>query len=190
MRIVLAGADGSGKRELVRELNKLFPEFDVSEPDTEAIYAPWAVGSLADYRTELMIATERAAVMAGTNILFTHSLLDSVVYASVRLMLMPQNNVLNLSRWYHTQIVITHMLRDSWKSDLVFFLRGNNGEHFQKEVERGFEIVFDELDLRPVILDDDAGQNLEESARIIKTEIEKYERTHAREDNSESSRED
>jgi len=133
MKVVLVGAPGTGKNELLCELVKRYKLSPWRSPNA---LLDQVVGQLADYRTELRLAISRA--QNPTHDLYDHSLIDSVAYTSTRYMNMLNNGTVSdeeLFRWMMTFHMAALLLRDSFKADKVVFIPGNDGESFSKQIE-------------------------------------------------------
>jgi hypothetical protein len=108
MIYVLAGAQGTNKLSVAEKLRAFLNEGEcvdgcfstVLDP---AIQTDYVVGFLADYRDELHLAVTRARKPSrDLNLIFTHSLLDNLAYAGVRLTgLFDQDpaNTHEIARW-------------------------------------------------------------------------------------------
>jgi hypothetical protein len=90
MTYTIVGAPGSGKRDVAEKLRAFLNEGECADscfyivPD-EVERNPDDYGFLADYRSELYLASGRATFRSiHQNIIFTHSLIDNVVYTAMR----------------------------------------------------------------------------------------------------------
>lgn len=155
--IVVVGAPGSGKSEIIQAL-----------ASKEEGLAEYAVGPLADYRYEVWLATQR--VMASmkekesTRVYF-HSLLDSVAHSTVRVTrLIELEDDVELLRWQLTLHLIARMLIDSFRADKIIFLRGNDGQPFNKDVEDALAAALKEFNAEYVTVEtpEQATQILQE----------------------------
>lgn len=161
MKIILVGAPGSGKRTKGRELRDALNVelYDVMGD----LYGELQLGDLSDYRTEVTIATDRLALEEGIH---THSLIDSLAYATARLhRMLDLKNVSDdqIMRWHAATAVIALMFVDSFKSDLIFFLDGNDRSEFGKTLEFALKSILEESNLSFHEL-----TNIEEAATLVR----------------------
>ena len=124
LRYYLVGAPDSGKSVVTEKLSTKLEIPGTSGWFPGGISEEYAEGLSADYRVELWIAAGRAMYNYG-NMIFTHSLLDSLAYASVRCSAALQAAGGDLSpqsvRWLTTLGAISRMAHD-WKKDDALFL--------------------------------------------------------------------
>lgn len=146
MRIILVGAPGSGKRTKGRELRDALGNVELHDVMGD-LYGELQLGDLSDYRTEVTIATDRLALEEGIH---THSLVDSLAYTATRLhRMLDLKNVSEdqIMRWHAATAVVALMFVDSFRSDLIFFLDGNDGSEFSKSLEYALKATLEESEL-------------------------------------------
>lgn len=162
MRIILVGAPGSGKRTKGRELRDALGNVELHDVMGD-LYGDLQLGDLCDYRTEVAIATDRVDLGSGIH---THSLIDSLAHSATRLhRMMELKNVSDqqLLRWQVTTGLISLMLVDSFRHDLIFFLKGNDGSEFGKTLEFALRATLEESELDFHELTD-----IEEAATLVR----------------------
>lgn len=174
MKIVLVGGPGIGKSKLAQELTKHIQIGVMSGIPATPTGA--ALGALADYRTELFLASYRAhgLIDEGTvPILYRTSLVDSAAYVSMRLAGMSLRPVLpdeEVVRWEFVLSAVTLMMRDSWDADLVFQLpwRRAGYEHYEDAVTAMQLDILNNLDQEFVTLDGTLTENAELIATMVR----------------------
>ena len=116
-------------------------------------------GFLADYRVELMLATQRACKKANDdNVIFTHSLVDSTAYAALRLsgLLNEDPNSPNLPMWGVTFDACLGMLIDGWKSDVTLFVPYKGEDEDARDLSKALTDILDSLPINYTEIDPDA----------------------------------
>lgn len=149
MRIILVGAPGSGKAKAVEAVLAVDTVEVVGDFDELSMAYDVQIGDLADYRTEIALAGDRA-LQGSRDGFFTYSLLDSVAHIAVRL-----NRILRTeaasqdakTRWLLTAHLVTTMLVDTFKADHVLYLPGNDGTDHSRKIEEALLELMDEMDI-------------------------------------------
>src|SRR6476646_8299649 len=110
-RVILCGAKGAGKSELLKALSEYQASLLNSGQDAPQLvpnhlddgkWGEWSLDKLADYRTELYVALDRADEDALPNAVYESSLIDNVSYAATRLAYIINDGIGtddDLSRW-------------------------------------------------------------------------------------------
>lgn len=161
MRIILAGAPGSGKSKILQQL----PEELIAAPDRADGEERLQTGDLADYRTELAIAVSRVEQEDGVA---KHSLLDSVAHTAVRLDRMIRNKSVSdkeLGRWIATAQLVVMLLQDSFKYDKVFFIPGNDGTEFAEQIEIALKALLEESQTNYTLT------SVDKAAKLVKEQV-------------------
>lgn len=177
-RIILAGAKGSGKSELLKALanDGLQSQYTyVPNQLDDGKWGSWALDRLADYRTELYVALDRADEEPLKHSFYESSLLDSVSYAATRISYIINDEVGDLddlARWEITLHAASRMLRDSELPDAVIYVPGHADEDFYEKLEEAIEASVWEFlpdDVKKYrLISDDTLQRVEEVATIVK----------------------
>jgi hypothetical protein len=164
VRVIIAGSTDSGKLELADAIRKELPHLSTVREVGEG--HDFAVGDLADYRVEAWLASNRTIKQLETdNIIMTHSILDNIVYTSIRLhrgltnQTLDQSSTLALSSMLAT---FMFFLLDSFKHDVLFFLPTDD------EQSAVFVDLLEEADLSYIVLDDDPKTNATNAIDIIR----------------------
>lgn len=126
--VVLCGAKGAGKSELLDELGK---QYNVTKTHDEE----W--DRLADYRDELLLALHRSDITLSSEF-HESSLIDSVAYAATRLTYIINEGIGtedDLARWEIVLHASARLLRDSVLPDAYIYVPGNDGEDFSIKLE-------------------------------------------------------
>lgn len=127
-RTIILGAPGVGKRKLANLVHDKRPHIEVQrEPGHTHPNA--ALGALADYRTELSLALDRAWFMERDHTISTHSLIDSFGYTFLRI----ENGVEYMTEaevelWLLNLALIGKLAEDSLRFDNIFVLTGASEE--------------------------------------------------------------
>ena len=176
--IVLIGAPGSGKTELAEAIKHLHPSFGIGDSPQSMVPGGIAIGQLADYRAESHLATSRIfqeQIMRnnGLNMIYTHSLIDSLAYTSLRNENMQDGIVDENTKnaWFVWLGMLMIMGMDSLRADLLFFLEGHDyRDGYSILVEEALHdvIAFFQMGDQINLLANDRSQRGEESAAIIK----------------------
>jgi hypothetical protein len=160
MRIVLVGAPGSGKEDLANAILAALVERGTPGigpvGDAQEIVSSmgYAVGPIADYRTELLVAVDRAFEMTvlGDDIdaVYTGTLLDNVAHTLVILSAGINSGAFSQGealRWDLTSQLAYGMMIDSFKADHVFFLGGGESDlaEFYPELLSQVQVDYVEL---------------------------------------------
>lgn len=174
MRVLLVGAPGSLKSETYVSLFSDHDhwQFDLGlPPDLGTPDAP-AIGSLADYRTELYIAAYRTISRdwKDVNIYYT-SLIDSIAHSSVRLAFnlhTPISDELN-ERLMMTTAMIGAFARDSLTFDLIGYFPGYEGDHegFNNRLAEFYPQLLEAMAIDHVVLDADVTENADRLVTLI-----------------------
>lgn len=147
-RVVLCGAKGAGKSELLKAYEKInlgkgkkgvvdYPYLIPNQLDSGK-WGDWAMDRLADYRTELYVALDRADDEVLPHAIYESSLIDSVAYAATRLSYIINEGTGtddDLARWEITLHATARMLRDSVLPDAFIYVPGHDDEDFYAKLE-------------------------------------------------------
>jgi hypothetical protein len=118
-KIILVGKPGRGKSLAATR----WPDYKLYEAQHVNNYA---LGELADYRLELLLATERMLLhLNDQDIVMTTSLVDSVAYPLTRIVGMSNSgsvSAMELDRWTCTVATNLLIFRDSFESTKVYTL--------------------------------------------------------------------
>lgn len=168
MRVVLVGAPGSGKTELVEALRD---RFMVVRDPTLKISSSYALGQLADYRVELLVAAQRAHLdpPRKKRQLCCHSLIDSLTYSAVRVANMVKYvNVdeQTLERWWLTAYMISALFLDTFTADHVFFLPGHDNTSWSEQIENTLRETLESIEIKYVQLTGVCAKDAESIATI------------------------
>jgi hypothetical protein len=166
MNIVFVGAPGSYKWEvstgLFEAMNKDDIEFYRLTQDPVLKQVPQATGSLADYREELLLASQRATygpIINEERTIFTHSLIDSFAYATVRYKFMAEMDSASddtIFSWWLTVNTIGRIFRDTFKADKVYRVvnltpselgHENNNAYFISLLEEAYDAILDTFEI-------------------------------------------
>lgn len=125
--IVLAGAPGTGKGALAEAIMKSTSYGTYHE----GLPADLQVGRNADYRAEIALASDRCIIMNSMKdapIIFEHSLLDSVVYSTLRFIdFQERETSMNMvDKWMMVLGITSAMLHDTFQAGHVFFIPGGD----------------------------------------------------------------
>lgn len=175
-KIVICGSRGSGKKEFLQSLsNEIFytivPDNSLNQKDFG-----FALGELADYRAELILACERVIQLQyplDSHVLYENSLFNSVAYSALRV-----SSIINDGTgeneealvWTMTMHMCARMLRDTLDVDAIIYLPGNDGTKFGKDLEESLREVLEFVDKDKVFIlsSKDLLQRTEEAAKIVK----------------------
>lgn len=168
-KIVLVGSTGTGKGDLALQLAAKF-HLDIQQGLPPFEVDP-AIGELADYRMEVFLAVARVMNQSqpSWHTVYTHTLVDSMAYPGVRLQTLLNSDLLTPDdelRWnltLHTNALMAH---DSFASDQVLFLPGNDGTDFSRRLEEALKIVLEEMNTKYVVLDPSLP-HIEQAATIV-----------------------
>jgi hypothetical protein len=143
-RFVVTGAQGTGKGKLVRGLARKHSL--VTDEGMPKLPEGVALGTLADYRIETLIAVHRCMAHlqpANKSVIYEHSLVDSLAYVSTRCIRLSEMDGVDYAqeKWASVLGVTASFLRDSFRIDHVFFLKGADPE--QAEIEDGIIAVLE-----------------------------------------------
>lgn len=147
MIITIVGAPDTGKGDVALKLNE-----SLSIPATSGrlLGDEILVGPLADYRTELWLAADRAIYDRTKDRIFWHSLIDSMAYVSVRLagiINVDPTNQLTITRWTMTFDMVLLMTQDGYKSDHTLYLPYKGDDEDSKEIDGGIRATLDSLEI-------------------------------------------
>lgn len=166
MRIVLAGAPDTGKLNLA---NAICKQYSLGLETGVVIPKTYVLGRQADYRVELKLASDRAFVSQqhktqAWHHVYTHSLLDSVAYSTLRLLDFREKDATQymIDKWIMTTGVIAAMMRDTFEHDHLLFLTGGD-----KEISEMLVTVMDSAELKYTILDQDKDVNFAKAKEVI-----------------------
>jgi hypothetical protein len=177
MNIGLVGPPDAGRKDLLLAIREM--DQGATLPDLELLRDPTltqaevdglAVGRHADYRTEIQLAVGRARdswMYRDANAMFSHTLLDSSMYTIIRLadlVVDEDPEAPEFQRWLLTTDVISQIVRDSYRTDLLLYLPARETDWFVETVEDGLERVFRILGLDPVRLE---GTTEQQAAQAI-----------------------
>lgn len=114
---------------------------------------PYMAGVNTDYRHAMRVAVSHAVYEAKGDlpILHSHSLLDSLAYATLtveRHAKFENVNEYTRNKWWLTFGLIGCMLRDSFKADAVFFINWFELEDDGYEVQERIRLILDEFQIR------------------------------------------
>ena len=176
-RIVLAGAKGAGKTDLLSALAKhgLDGQFTYVPNQLDlGKWGDWSLDRLADYRTELYVALDRADEVPRKHSFYESSLIDSVSYAATRLAYIINDEIGtddDQARWEIVVHATARMLRDSILPDVVIYVPGHDPEDFYEQLEQGIVATIWEFlpdDVRKYkLVETDPLQRAEEIATIL-----------------------
>lgn len=151
-KFFILGAPDAGKRKLANGLMDRFPQSLIHQSETTIYDNSYAVDGLADYRVETKIAADRATrpkyFQKPTSVLYTHSLLDSLIYSTLRYeRVVAHENVDEylLEKAVMVMTLAAAFIRDTFEYDHVFFLLTDHEdkkafESLAKNALDGFEI--------------------------------------------------
>lgn len=166
MRVLLVGAPGSLKNETWRYLQNDYKYwgYNINLPDVLGSSEAPALGALADYRTELLIAAHRAHVRDYKDVeVYLNSLIDSLAYATVRLAYNVADPISDeqTERLLLTEMVIGAFVRDTLSYDLVFLFPGYDGEEgdFNHQLSVFYPQLLDALEIEHTVLDAEVTEN-------------------------------
>lgn len=102
-----------------------------------------ATGQLADYRTELRIASDRVWNVHWLNkksspSILTHSFIDSVAYPTIRVFNMVNSGSVSEDELFRWEMVLNTnalILRDTLPAIPTIFMPGNDGDLFSAQIE-------------------------------------------------------
>lgn len=112
-----------------------------------------ALGIIADYRSELHLAIDRALKQLkkyDSDVLYSGSLLDSVAYAATNVWQMVNNGSASEAeqhRWNLTLHMVGCILRDSYVSDLTIFLPTDSEDEYDQAIENSILAVLNEFNV-------------------------------------------
>lgn len=177
MRIVIVGAPDTGKEELAKDLSQVLScGYDLG---LSAAGIPWntldrdgyQLGRNADYRVEVKLAVDRVFAVAAYDKqvwhgIYTHTLLDSVAYSTLRLLSFQEKETSQYmaDKWVFTTGIIGAMMRDTFKADHIFFLPGGD-----EEIEEALKATLEISDLEYTVLTDDKLAKVKEVIKWTET---------------------
>ena len=135
MKVIICGAPHSGKSGLVGALSRegnYLPLFKFQHIDEDYYLnsTKFALGILADYRSELKLALNRYEFSYEYNsTIQTHSLIDSVAYSALKYSLMSQISVYSSLSVINAELTfntIRAIMRDSFVYDAVFLTKSTD----------------------------------------------------------------
>lgn len=174
---VLVGAPGTNKLGIANELAS--DEF-VERLAVHSFFPPaYGLGLLADYRTELKIAADRATHLHRVDMptIYTHSLIDSLAYSLARVDVQQEFGTLTPSQrdtWSLTMGIIGCMLRDTFKADEIVFLKGdfNIDTHYdQAKLQEIQSFILDGFAMNYTIIDVEGEGVIDDIATVIRSYI-------------------
>lgn len=138
-----------------------------------------ALGLLADYRAELLLASRRATVLhsAERATLYTHSLADSLAYSMARVDTQQKHGVgspTTRATWVLTMAIISDMFRDTFKADEIFFLSADfdpDEQQMQFKIQEIQGFILDAFALNYTIIDAESQGVVEDIAKVIEPYI-------------------
>jgi hypothetical protein len=172
MRVVLVGAPDSGKNSVAQELIKqnlvqksLGHPVEILDP-----YLEVAVGELADYRVEVLLAARRAFLQAEEDVVFTHTSVDNIAYAAQR-----ASTLLHIDEGSPEAAtaaavlkLVADMFIDSFRGDVIIFLTGNDGTEYGQELENLLEYALDDFNIDHTVVEEDFPERLEKVVEIVR----------------------
>ena len=174
MRIILVGAPGSGKRELAEAVAEALDIEVADDPVTVMGPDDPAVGMLTDYRIEMQMALLRALRPSSKDEIFTHSLIDSTAYSTLKLddMIDADADMPDTFRWILAAGAITSVAEDSFQADFIFLLPGydDDGLDFNKRL---YETLVEVLELAVpeyVLIQGDLERRVEIIRNVVQSE--------------------
>lgn len=167
MRIVLVGAKDSGKRELANKLQEKLGDYKIT-PSVEDFTDPFAIGPLADYRTELTIAIDRVYNRYIDNLIQVNSLIDSFAYSATRLMsVLESDNRLDITRWLLTNQLIVLLIRDSFETDVILFLESDPKDIFDQKINGILKEELNQLNVSYTTLEGNLDEQLRVALEVV-----------------------
>lgn len=153
MKYVIVGAPGTGKRKVAEKLeahlkDSLAIHFIDQDPD---------LGFLADYREELLLAAQRATY-SSSDLIFYHSLIDSMSYTSLRLTGLMNHDPTNQSeigRWSIVFDACLSMIVDGYKADKTLYIPYQGDDQDSKDLDEALRATLESLKIDHTIIDPD-----------------------------------
>lgn len=136
-----------------------------------------ALGTFADYRVELALASNRIFRDSEGSTLYTHSLIDNLAYASYALLryeLSPGISDESANRLIVLLSIIGVMLKDSFKYDHVFFLTGDfdpNDKWDEYNLQAILQMIMDDYQINYSIIDSDDTEAVEKITQTLRSYV-------------------
>jgi hypothetical protein len=149
----LVGAPDTGKEQVALSLRAFLNEGeceDCFDYDPKRLtLAHEQGGYLTDYRSELLIAANRATAPADRNLVLTHSLIDSVAYVGLQVKALLEEDDTNpdVIRWGTTFNACLQMLVDSKQPDRVLYLPYEGDDDKARDLDEAIQDVLDTLEI-------------------------------------------
>lgn len=167
MRIYILGSEDQDKQKLAFKVKEKAPHMTVFTLPAQTEDDP-ALGSAADYRTEVALAVDRMrATLQKDDTIHVTSLVESVAYVAVNYEL--NASVIGddeLATWVFAAHTIGSILRDSFYNDYVFFKRGFKDD-YNERVEWAIDTVLGEFGIPYIELSDDIDADAEMIVGLI-----------------------
>jgi hypothetical protein len=136
-RFYIVGAKDVGKRPLADDLLERFTGKLAHQDESFIHYGGYAVGTLADYRVEMRIASDRVTLPKYYSddpkpVIYTHSLIDSLVYSTLRferLNELESTQQYTLEKAVMVMTMIGTFIRDTFEYDHVFLILTDEPEN-------------------------------------------------------------
>lgn len=171
-RVVVVGAPGTGKGQLVLDLARKNGLFDISGMTT---HPDLATGTLADYRVEMKLAIDRCFDMqVDEPRIFEHTLIDSLAYAATRAITISQmvgEDDPTLLKWTALTGLIGSLLSDSFKADQVFFIEAQTDDEQTVAIENALRSVLEATSLNFTTLSGTPEENMAEAHRVLQETV-------------------
>jgi hypothetical protein len=146
MKYIIVGAPGTGKEDIAMKLQK---ETNLGATSGWFPGGEIPIGFLADYRTELYLASSRA-ISTTEDIILWHSLIDSVAYASLRLtglINFDSTNQQEMGRWGIVFDACLSMLTDGYNSDLTLYVPYKGDDQDSKDLDEALNATLNSFDI-------------------------------------------
>lgn len=176
MNILLVGAPNSGKGLLGSDIANQILKSDFRQTVGISTGLPptpsdMALGAMADYRTEVFLASYRTHLQRAIPMVYKTSLIDSAAYTTMRLAgmtLRPVASDEEVNRWQMTLAMVMLLMRDSLQPDLVFYLpQPEQFDTFEGAINATLREILNELDLDYTSLEGQRSENTETAVRMI-----------------------
>lgn len=167
MIYIIAGAPGTNKQQVADKLRDFLNEGECADTCYEVVEDMTARHDftfLSDYREDLLLSAHRATrLVRDRNLIFTHTLLDSLAYAGVHVQDLFKNDQANapdIARWSIVFDASLQMLVDSFNpvSDHgVLLIPYTGDDETSRDLDGALHEVLDTLELRYTEIDTEAG---------------------------------
>lgn len=159
MKTIIVGAPGTNKQKIAKRLWDFYDEDYLIDPDYNHDFFDLderTFGFLVDYREELLLAAFRSTRDDSGNMIYTHSLIDSMAYSTLRLsdsLNSATVSQIEIARWGVTFDAILSMLTDGFKADQVLYISYRGDDQDSKDLDEALKATLDKLEISHSVID-------------------------------------